>query len=286
MRSGNWRGVLLGLGLAAGLILAAGGTRSAHAQVHTIPRLVPAMDLNTGGPYYAPPVPAGHYTGKNHVAKLCGKVGGLLHGGGLLHHGGGCGPCGACGGKGCGACGNTGDACGGNGGGHGLGLGHKFGHGNGCGGGCGDPGCGGTVQTVGCPSGLCASAQGVPTPQFAGDPCGDPGCGLFGKHHRNGDPGCSLFGKHRGNGGDPCNSCGGKGCGLCGGLGKLCNLCGGMGCSACAKARGLVGHLLGHDKIKWFKGAGGPVPLTPGYVPYVNVTRSPRDFFAFPPMTP
>jgi hypothetical protein len=25
------------------------------------------------------------------------------------------------------------------------------------------------------------------------------------------------------------------------------------------------------------------VPLTPGYVPYINVTRSPRDFFAFPP---
>ena len=33
-------------------------------------------------------------------------------------------------------------------------------------------------------------------------------------------------------------------------------------------------------------GAGGPVPITPGYVPYINVTRSPRDFFAFPPMNP
>ena len=25
------------------------------------------------------------------------------------------------------------------------------------------------------------------------------------------------------------------------------------------------------------------MPLTPGYVPYVNPVRSPRDFFAFPP---
>ena len=48
----------------------------------------------------------------------------------------------------------------------------------------------------------------------------------------------------------------------------------------------MVHHLLGRDKIKWFVGAGGPIPLTPGYTPYVNVTRSPRDFFAFPPMTP
>ena len=30
----------------------------------------------------------------------------------------------------------------------------------------------------------------------------------------------------------------------------------------------------------------GPVPLTPGYTPYVNVTRSPRDYFAFPPHNP
>jgi hypothetical protein len=30
-------------------------------------------------------------------------------------------------------------------------------------------------------------------------------------------------------------------------------------------------------------GPGGPVPLTPGYVPYVNPVRSPRDYFAFPP---
>ena len=35
--------------------------------------------------------------------------------------------------------------------------------------------------------------------------------------------------------------------------------------------------------IKWFVGPGGPVPLTPGYVNYVNPVRSPRDYFAFPP---
>jgi hypothetical protein len=35
--------------------------------------------------------------------------------------------------------------------------------------------------------------------------------------------------------------------------------------------------------VKYFVGPGGPVPITPGYVPYVVSTRSPRDYFAFPP---
>jgi hypothetical protein len=48
----------------------------------------------------------------------------------------------------------------------------------------------------------------------------------------------------------------------------------------------LVNHLLGRDRIKWFNGPGGPVPLTPGYTPYVITTRSPRDFLAFPPFAP
>ena len=43
---------------------------------------------------------------------------------------------------------------------------------------------------------------------------------------------------------------------------------------------------LHKPKISWFIGAGGPVPLTPGYVPYIVTTRSPRDFFSFPPMNP
>ena len=39
-------------------------------------------------------------------------------------------------------------------------------------------------------------------------------------------------------------------------------------------------------KIKYFVGPGGPVPITPGYVPYIVTTRSPRDFLSFPPFTP
>ena len=41
-----------------------------------------------------------------------------------------------------------------------------------------------------------------------------------------------------------------------------------------------------HNKVDCFVGPGGPVPLTPGYVPYIVTTRSPRDFFSFPPMNP
>ena len=174
--------------------------------------------------------------------------------------------------------------------------------GNGQGGGFGNSQGGGLY-----PNGTCASDQGAaPYVTMISPGCGDPGCGLFGKH---GHKGCGNCGG-KGCGGcvvaDPCNSCGGKGCGLCGGqgrggcigkgcglcggkgcgLGNLCKMCGGAGCAACAKAKGLVRHLLGHDKIKWFTGPGGPVPLTPGYTPYVNVTRSPRDFLSFPPFMP
>jgi len=167
------------------------------------------------------------------------------------HHGGGGGasmgdPCGGCGGRGCGKC---------------HGLGRLFGgNGNGGGNSMGD---------------TC-------------DGCGGRGCG---KCHGLG----RLFGGNgNGGGGDLCGSCGGKGCGLCGGLGrlvsKLCHFCGGKGCGKC----GLGGHLKGKlgglfhhgGKIKYFVGPGGPVPLTPGYVPYVVTTRSPRDFLAFPPYTP
>ncbi|MGZ3354720.1 MAG: hypothetical protein ACXVBO_07685, partial [Isosphaeraceae bacterium] len=58
---------------------------------------------------------------------------------------------------------------------------------------------------------------------------------------------------------------------------------------------GCVGHDGGRvaihedahpNKVDYFVGPGGPVPLTPGYVPYIVATRSPRDFFAFPPMNP
>ena len=105
--------------------------------------------------------------------------------------------------------------------------------------------------------------------------------------------GRGLF--HHGDGsgyGDPCNSCGGKGCGKCG-LFKGCGSCGGKGCGKCGSglgnhAKGKLAGLLHHGKgnIKYFVGPGGPVPLTPGYVPYINPVRSPRDFLAFPPYTP
>ena len=111
------------------------------------------------------------------------------------------------------------------------------------------------------------------------------------------------FGGHGGQGGyggqggvgETCGSCGGKGCGLCGGLGKLfgghggkCGACGGKGCHLCSSIKGKLFGLLHPHKgnIKYFVGPGGPVPLTPGYVPYVVTTRSPRDFLAFPPYTP
>jgi hypothetical protein len=131
-------------------------------------------------------------------------------------------------------------------------------------------------------------AKALPSPQ-ACDSCGGNGCGSCGGLGHKGGGG--LFHGH----GNPCGSCGGKGCGLCGGLfqghGKGCNSCGGKGCGLCGGVAGLHGKLssLLHPhagRIKYFVGAGGPVPLTPGYVPYVVPTRSPRDFFAFPPYSP
>ena len=113
--------------------------------------------------------------------------------------------------------------------------------------------------------------------------CGGGGCG-----------GCGGAGL-----GDPCSGCGGGGCGACGGCGLFkhgqggtgCGLCGGRGCAGClkglaSKAHGLLGGLLHHQKVDYFVGPGGPVPLTPGYVPYIVTTRSPRDFLSFPPMNP
>lgn len=293
MRSGNWRGVSLALGLACVLTFVLGNAAPTLADgFHTIPRLVEAVDVNTGGPYYAPPVPYGHYAGKNIPGRLGAKTRGLLgglhngggHGDGLHGHGNGTG-CGACGGAGCGACGGGKGGLLGHGHGHGLGSGLGHGHGNGgsLANGCSTCGSG--------PIAASAQAPVAPAMPSAQNACGDPGCSLFGKGLLHGhNKGCGLCGG-RGCGscavanGNGCGACGGKGCGLCGGKGGHCNNCGGAGCSLCSKAKGLVNHLLGHDKIKWFVGPGGPVPLTPGYTPYINVTRSPRDFFAFPPYT-
>ncbi len=74
-----------------------------------------------------------------------------------------------------------------------------------------------------------------------------------------------------GHGGDPCGNCGGKGCGLCGRGSRLLGI-----------GHGLLNR-AGIGGVEYFVGPGGPVPLTPGYVPYIVPVRSPRDFFAFPP---
>ena len=131
---------------------------------------------------------------------------------------------------------------------------------------CGEAGCGSSAVIATCTApgtgnGVAASAAAI-------------GCGACGG----------------GGIGDLCGGCGGKGCGLCGFLGhlkdKLCGGCGGAGCGLCGKAKGLLSGLLHKNKIKYFVGPGGPVPITPGYFPYVITTRSPRDFLAFPPFTP
>jgi hypothetical protein len=252
-----------------------------------------------------------------------GKGCGLCGGRGLFgkHHGGGGDPCGSCGGRGCGLCG--GGLGLGHGGGLGLGHGHGSGvviggH-AGCGPlGCGSPGCGNVAAT---PQGLAVPAKVIASPQ-AGLPvaapcggCGGRGCGLcggglFGKHHGGGlgsnacgscgGQGCGLcggglglglghggglFGKHHGGAGvgDPCGACGGRGCGLCGGLGHGGGLHGlGVGSHVMGLGHGIA-NKLGVGGVKYFVGPGGPVPLTPGYVPWINPIRSPRDFFAFPP---
>ena len=82
-------------GVALAAILVSGFVSSTYAiEKHiVIPETVEAIDLNTGGPYYAPPVPGGHYTKdtlghlsdtihdklglvKNAVKSLCANCGG------------------------------------------------------------------------------------------------------------------------------------------------------------------------------------------------------------------
>lgn len=289
---------------AAGLCLAWAGTVRAdgYRLHHTIPREVVAYDYTIGGVMMAPPVPYGHYAKDGlldcaacRMHNLLGCLGcghdGCGHGWG---HGNGCG---ACGGRGCGLCSGHGHGggdpgCGVTGCGGGLGHHHKAGRFAPC-----DSGAGQVVAM----DGIASTSQSVPAEvsvvQPSGqDPCGVNGCGVTGPHsHGKGGHWrrCGLCG------GKGCGGCGGAGlqagcgdpgCGLCHGKGKGCHFCGGKGCSHCLGAlAGLHGRLAGlfhHQKVDYFVGAGGPVPLTPGYVPYVVVTRSPRDFFAFPPMNP
>lgn len=334
MRFGTWRGVTLAVALA---VITAGSARANDPFHHSIPKEVEAIDLNTGGPYYAPPIPYGHYAKDGLVGKLCGclmspfhSLAGLGHGLGGLGHG--CKACGACGGKGCGLCGGRGMICG-EGAGHGGHGGHGWGHGGGdpgcAGGNCGGLGLGHGKRFEGC--GLCggkgcgictrsvlATAQAAPgvattaapqvAPQvIASDPgCGVSGCKVGGGHKHlggggglgclhgpggrcgncAGDPGLGHGHGHGhgiGNGhggGTGCPHCGGAGCGHC--MGK-----GGHGLGGLGLLKGSVYGLLHPHagKVEYFVGPGGPVPITPGYVPYVNPVRSPRDYFAFPPFT-
>jgi hypothetical protein len=281
MRFGHWRGVMFAVALF--LSMAAGRMAQADGFHDTIPGEVLARDLATGQPYYAPPIPWGHYAKGSlfdHYGKTC-VLGKLCLGKN----------CRFCGGKGA-----PGGPCG-----HGL-----FNHcGKGMGDGCGDPGCGGghgrrvkdcgLCKGKGC--GLCkssvagdpihalASSQ-APAPLVTAAPQASPVASA-----QCSDPGCKL-----GKGHDLCDGCGGKGCGKCGGLGRLfgkgCGFCGGKGCGNCGlgglggQMKGKIAGLFHHNKIKYFVGPGGPIPLTPGYTPYVVTTRSPRDFLAFPPYTP
>ena len=143
--------------------------------------------------------------------------------------------------------------------------------------------------------GVVATSQSVPAGtavvQPSGQwPCGVNGCGVGDphSHHKRLCGLCKGKGCRGCGGGGMLAGCGDPGCGLChGGKGKGCHFCGGKGCSNCLS--GLHSKLAGlfhHQKVEYFVGPGGPVPLTPGYVPYVVATRSPRDFFAFPPMNP
>ena len=142
MRFGNWRSVTLAMTLAPmlGLALATSARADGWHLSYTIPREVPAYNFSTGGEYYMPPVPYGHYAKDQvGVAMAVGYASGYgsqLHGClkdlwdktvGLFH----------CCGNGCGhdGCGH-GDNCG-HGSGSGCGLGHSCGGsgagGNGCG---------------------------------------------------------------------------------------------------------------------------------------------------------
>jgi len=336
MRFGTWRGVTLAIALASALLFG----RSAQANDpfhHTIPKVVEAVDVNTGEPFMAPPVPYGHYAKDGHLAKSFGLASGLFHGlGGKLHGaGGGQGLCHKCGGKGCGECGGGGLGGHGHGGACGPNCGGGLGHGGLGGAGCGESGCGGKAfrfkncgLCAGKGCGVCTTSitpplQTAPLGQAVtqsgsgvadGNGCGRKGCGLgLGhKHGQGGGPisgGLGNGGCHHGAGascgncsggglanGNACDACGGRGCNKCGkGNGNGCHACGGRGCKLCGKAAGLLGKGKGlvfgllhphAGKIEYFVGPGGPVPLTPGYVPYVVTTRSPRDFLAFPPFTP
>jgi hypothetical protein len=314
MLFGIRRGIPLTLVMATTLGLGLAMARSAQADGmllrHTIPREGDAYNFKTGGPYMAPPVPYGHYA-TDYIAELQKCMGcvtcqlhGLMGGGGLGGH--------SCFHKGSGA-----------GLGHGAGHGHGADYGDegsgiayGAGHGLFGHGGQSSTEILGAEPGFGAGSVGYattwaqPSTQTVTLPssqsvCGVSGCPVEAKHSHL----SQMLNKIR------CGSCGGNGCGSCAGSGVTglcgdagcslgeghghgkgagCGLCGGKGCANCLSALkgGLHGKLasiaglFNQPKVSWFNGAGGPVPITPGYVPYIVTTRSPRDFFSFPPMNP
>jgi hypothetical protein len=250
----------------------------------------------------APPIPYGHYAKDGLLGCASCRMHNLLGCHGCGHDGHGHGSahgdvCGACGGKGCALCGG-------------------FGHGGGDAG-CVGPGCGGlhghkwhhhksgkfapcdtcvgqVAAVEAGPAGAMATSQVLPAGQAVvtpsgQSPCGLKGCGLKNAHSHHGKRCGRCLGKGcRHCGGDGLAGCGDPGCGLCHGKGgKGCGFCGGKGCSHClAGLHSKLAGLFNHQKVEYFVGPGGPVPLTPGYVPYIVPTRSPRDYFSFPPMNP
>jgi hypothetical protein len=257
----------------------------------------------------APPIPYGEYA-KDYHGAIYGPAAHVVHSGiGLIHKAGACvhglasGACAICN---HGACGSG--ACG---------------HGHGSAGNCETPaqipgaapavidGSAPGVSHIGAPVDngnrsrvIPASHQVSTSPQVVAVPCAAcNGVGNFGSGSKCG--GCGGLGfikklSHHGAAASTINtaacahgSCGTDGCGAgaCGGCGKLgcgglCGLAAGHIAGAKGKVHGAIGHftkfLPGHG-VKYFVGPGGPVPITPGYVPYVVPVRSPRDYFAFPP---
>jgi hypothetical protein len=330
MRSGIWRGAAT----ACALLGAWGASASADLFHHTIPELTPALDYRTGDQYYAPPIPYGHYVGKDipgHVLGAASGATGLARGaiygpighvkglfGGLFHRHGHCGHC------------------------QDLGCsGHYAG---------GDPGYGpascqpivGDAPTLGGPApysgptiggpeiGAPSPVQGQflpgPAPMIQSESLGEPSASLDRPLPEAGtirDPALQRTGldddgipaaggmpyghQEVGPGGPPQFSgpvggdCGAAGPGC--GHGGACHHGGGLGSrllgyphallgkvyglphTVLGAAHGAIGTAFHRGDIDYFVGPGGPVPLTPGYVPYVISTRSPRDYFAFPPYT-
>jgi hypothetical protein len=293
MRFENWRGRPLAIALAAALVLGLGWSRTTRADGyrlhHTIPPTVAAYNYSTGGEFKAPPVPFGHYAkdhpfNPNHLlgcasCRLRALLGGHSFGhgtGGLFEHDG------------------AGSACAGPGCGDGSGHGHhhkaagRFAPLD-CGPGCLEHGFAAVpVVAATSQSSPVGTSVVLPSTQY---PCGEAGCGISTHHSHGKGHHASLCGRCRGKGCGACGGagmlggCGDPGCGLC--KSKGCRFCGGKGCSHCLSGLAArLSSLLRHQKVDYFMGAGGPVPITPGYVPYISVTRSPRDFFAFPPMNP